>query len=312
MAKLSEILPYIVSGGVGQAQQQLQAKRDQEMKLRQIIATAMAQEQAKAAFPSPEDQAKSQVIQMANQAGQMPQPMGGYNPQEQAAGIPGQVTGAAQQRKLDILKYILPKMGGDTGISMTVNAAGQAEPLRTPEGKTVSAKNKVITTPTGQEQMTQQAAWKSEGSTAGKLAATQKHLAGRFSNGLSVIQQNLDDLNQTVSATMKTHPAGVTTEAHLRKQLGTYDPTFRRAQSTIDAQLGLFAQAVEGVPGGRAAQGIMQKMSNLMKDMPFLPETEQRKNMQTLQQLIRQVTDIVGSASTSSSQQVGRFTIEPE
>lgn len=86
-----------------------QKKKDQEEELKMVLAKALAEQQAKDAFPSADDQAKKRVMTMASEAGRVPSPMGGYNPQEREAGIPGQVQEAAQSREMEFLKYILPR-----------------------------------------------------------------------------------------------------------------------------------------------------------------------------------------------------------
>lgn len=292
---------------------------DQQQKIKQIFAAALAQEQAKAQF-DPEMQAKQQLLQMANQAGQIPgqlQPASPGMPGAGASVLQGQAPSAgaanvgafqqaqqqAQQNRQAILQLLTGK-SGQSGITFQMNDKGQATPVTTPSGQTVSTRNKIMPRAGGGkslDQLTAESAARATGSEMGRLQATQRQLAGRFSNGLDVIQQNLDALNNTVSATMKQSPGNYTTEAHLRAKLGTYDPTFRRAQSTIEAQLGLFAQALEAVPGGRAAQGLMQNMSNLLKDTVFLPPAEAAKNMQTARQLMGQINKMVESQGVQNT-----------
>ena len=95
-------LPGILTGVAGG----LQRKREQQEKLQQLFAAALASKQAEAAYPNAEEQAKQQILMRADEAGKVPQPMGGYNQGERQAGISGQVEEAAGHRALPWLQQI--------------------------------------------------------------------------------------------------------------------------------------------------------------------------------------------------------------
>lgn len=107
MAKFSDFLPGIISG----ISESAQRRREEEEKIRAVIAAAFAQQAASSAFPSAEEQVKTQLLEEAERVGEVPQPLGGFNIQERQAGIPGQVEEAARGRKIDALMNILRGSG---------------------------------------------------------------------------------------------------------------------------------------------------------------------------------------------------------
>ena len=94
-----------LSGGISD---RLAKRQQAEAELRQVLAKATLEAELKQRF-DPEAQAKQRILGLATEAGKVPQPMGGYNREEMAAGAPAAVQEAAQGRELDFLKYILPR-----------------------------------------------------------------------------------------------------------------------------------------------------------------------------------------------------------
>lgn len=100
--------------------QSIRDEQEQQRKLKQLFAAALASKRAEAAFPSPEDQVKSRILDLARAVGTVPKPMGGYTAEEQRLGYPGKVEQAAQGREMDMLQHILPRSAASSEVPLLV------------------------------------------------------------------------------------------------------------------------------------------------------------------------------------------------
>lgn len=117
MPKFSDLAPYILEGGVSQVQSQMQAKQEQQQKLRQILAAAMAQEQAKTMF-DPVQQAKQRAIQMGRSEAANVQPPGGFSRSElENPALDAAIAPVRNAREMEFLKYVLPSRSDSGDVS---------------------------------------------------------------------------------------------------------------------------------------------------------------------------------------------------
>lgn len=113
-------------GGVAQgADEQIRARQQRRIDLQQKIQETYASEAIKNQF-DPESQAKSQALSLIRSLAPQvaPRPLGGYNPQEQVAGIPQQVQNRTQLNLLEE-SGLLPRQASPTSIYSFNPTTGQ-------------------------------------------------------------------------------------------------------------------------------------------------------------------------------------------
>ena len=124
-------------------------QRERQSKLEQLREEA----RLKAEF-DPEVQAKRQALELISSMLKTPRPMGGYNPMEREAGIPGQVEQRAGRNRLQALQEfgLLPRPSGATGVNVYAfdPATGTVQPAT--GGQALPPKSRVISTRAGEEE----------------------------------------------------------------------------------------------------------------------------------------------------------------
>lgn len=130
----------------GKVAESIEKRRQAEQELKVVFAKALAEQRLKQAFPSAEEEAQRGVLSMANEAGRVPEPVGGYNSAERQLDLPNRVSEVAQQRKLEFLKYLLPNRGTS---SLPVNVYTVADGKVTPAegGQNLPPRSRVIVPP---------------------------------------------------------------------------------------------------------------------------------------------------------------------
>src|SRR3990167_3518151 len=136
----------ILSTLTGSVSEQIQKRRDAKEALSLVFQKALAEAKIKQMFPSAEEEANQSILGMAEQAGTVPEPLGGYSPAERQRDLPNRVGQAAQQRKLEFLKYLLPGRGTATGVNVFAfhPATGEVKPSQ--GGQTLPPGSRVLPT----------------------------------------------------------------------------------------------------------------------------------------------------------------------
>ena len=130
MASLADLLLGFGTGALEEGQTQRGERR-----------RAHVEAQAKAAY-DPDIIWKFRLLNLARQAGMAPQPAGGYNPVERQAGVPAAVSGAAQEREMNVLRHLLPRSAMGTSVFITDPVTGTTSP--SPGGSNLPPHSRII------------------------------------------------------------------------------------------------------------------------------------------------------------------------
>ena len=156
-------LPNVITGTLSE----FQKRREQRYKLEQLFEAALASKRAEAMFPSAEEQAKQVVLERAMNVGRVPQPLGGYNPQERAEET-------ARNRQMEWLQHLLPQSAATTLVQPMVFDPNTGEYRAS--GQTVLRGTPVRNLPLTEETLEGQSKARARGSAEGspqKRAITQ-------------------------------------------------------------------------------------------------------------------------------------------
>ena len=161
MPKLRDILPYAAESATNVIGGRLQENRKRREDLEDAIKKLFAEEQIKN-LTDPERAAKSRIMALARISGRVPEPLGGYTPQERQVGAPESVQEAAQQRELAALQYILPRSSGLPVNVFTVSPS-TGETMPSPGGQNLPPGSRIVPTRTSPEEVEELAAGRTRG-----------------------------------------------------------------------------------------------------------------------------------------------------
>ena len=260
-------LPNVITGTLSE----FQKRREQRYKLEQLFEAALASKRAEAMFPSAEEQAKQVVLERAMNAGRVPQPLGGYNPQERAEE-------AARGRELEFLKYILPRgQGYGNGVNVFAfnPATGEVEPA--PGGTKLPTGSRILPTRVTPEEAEEVSGARTRGTTEAKEAVEFKSVKAAFDTTFSLLQN---------IPAPETQVGGFSLSQARKKltQLG-FDQDLNEYNTFVKSIAGQLAKVISR-EGGRLTDQDIQRVAGILEQLPFLPESGRVKRLRTLNTIL--------------------------
>lgn len=310
----------LLEGLVGSASKQLEERREQKNRLAEILTAARARAQAEQEFPSAEEQTRRHTAQFIEQLTPLPTARGRQGPQMQALTQQRlrerlkamQQFGAIPTPRQDVLETLMVA-GLIPGLTPSPQTAGGTSGFE-PTAVTVGG---VRLEPLAEKKAEREATIASARETAtAKAKGRVEFEEVRASIGTAI------DLLKNIPAP-KTQIGGFTL-SQARNQLTKlgFEPDLNEFNTFSRSILGQLAKVVSR-EGGRLTDQDIQRVSDLLLQMPFLDETGRIRRMRTINDIVVKkgfdpLFDIQGMPTTGSvtsqrrGQQVGRFTIEVE
>ncbi len=267
-------------GGFTGANQALEERRKQQRDIELLQEEARLKQQSEATDPI--NQARQQALQVINQLfpqRQQPEltlspnaPEEGANRLRELFAQRSEEATSGNQERLRAIQTLLGK-GDTTSPTFILNQAGQAEPLMTSEGQAVTGNAKIITSPQSLESKIEE---KRALTKAGEQAKTEETL-GNARRTVDRILELLDKIPPPDS-----DPSGKFTRIpqNIGAGLG-FNPDLNEFNVASKAILGQLSKTVSK-EGGKLTEQDIERVSELLIEMPFLSETSRQRRKNTI------------------------------